>query len=389
MKFSEIVGHQEIKRRFIQTVNEQRIPHAQLICGHEGIGKLRLALAYAQYISCANRSESDSCGVCPSCVKYAKLTHPDLHFAFPIAKAHKEDVCNNYVYKFREMILTNTYFGLDDWMAFCFGDNKKQGTIYANESDEIIKKLSLKTYEAEYKIMIIWLPEKMNESFANKILKILEEPTEKTVFLLVSHQPNSLLSTIISRTQAIYVSPLSDADVAETLLMEKQFDISPEDAQRIAHIANGNALAAFRIAGDDEENFANFERFTQLFREAWRLGAGHVSADKKIQSLKDLRAWADGLSAKDVGREQQKKFLTYAQRMLRENFIMNLRQPELNYLTVTEENFSDKFSGFITERNIESMMTEFALAERQIEQNGNAKIVFFDLALKMLMLLKK
>jgi DNA polymerase-3 subunit delta' len=391
MKFSEIIGHQDIKQRLIQSVAEQRIPHAQLICGSEGIGKLRLALAYAQYISCTNRSVSDSCGVCPSCVKCAKLIHPDLHFAFPIVKSSTGDVCNHYLPQFREMVLTNNYFGIDDWMAFCFGDNNKQSIIYENESDEIIKKLSLKSYESEYKVMIIWLPEKMHESCSNKILKILEEPAEKTLFLLVSNQPDLLLTTIASRTQRIQILPLTDDEVAQTLLAEKHFELSPEDAQNIARIASGSALMAARIAStneEEEENTVNFERFTTLFRQAWMLGAGSIPQEKKQEALRVLRDWADALAPATVGRERQRKFLAYSQHLLRENFIMNLHQPALNYLTVTEENFAVSFSRFITERNIEPMMAEFALAERQIGQNSNAKIVFFDLALKMIMLLK-
>ncbi|MDR2853867.1 MAG: DNA polymerase III subunit delta [Prevotellaceae bacterium] len=391
MRFSDIIGHQDVKQRLIQSVVEQRVPHAQLFCGHEGIGKLRLAVAYAQYMACPNRSESDSCGVCPSCVKYSKLVHPDLHFVFPITKSSDKDVCDTYVGLFREMILTNDYFGLEDWMAFAFEDSKKQAYIFANESSEIIEKLSIKSYEAEYKIMIIWLPERMykDNAFGNKILKILEEPPQDTVFLLVSNQPNELLPTILSRTQLINISPVNVNEIAERLLSENQFDISEEDALRIARIANGSVLEAIRIVTDDEENRVNFERFTQLFREAWRLGAGQIPADKKLAALKTLRTWADDLAAVRVGREKQKKFLIYAQRMLRENFILNLQQPSLNYLTITEENFSERFAQFITERNIEPMVSEFALAERQIGQNSNAKIVFFDLALKMIMLLKK
>ncbi|MCL1868548.1 MAG: DNA polymerase III subunit delta' [Paludibacter sp.] len=386
MLFSQIIGHQQIKQRFIQSVTEQRIAHAQLISGREGIGKLHLALAYAQYISCTNRTESDSCGVCPSCVKYAKLAHPDLHFAFPYIKPEgsKTWICNDFLPKFREMILNNEYFGFDDWLDFSSDGSKKQGYIFANESEEIIRKLNLKSYESEYKIMLIWLPEKMyGDVVANKILKILEEPPEKTVFLLVSNQPNLLLPTIISRTQPVYVPPLAESEIAAALLVNENFNLTEQNALRIAHIANGSLLDAFKIAANDEENAANFERFTSLMRYAWCVGA-----KKKYSALKELRVWADEISAANVGREQQKKFLNYALQMVRENYIFNLSQPQINYLTATEENFAKNFSRFINEKNVEKMMDEFSLAQRQINQNANAKIVFFDIALKMIMMLK-
>jgi len=386
MFFSQIIGHQQVKQRFIQSVAEQRIAHAQLISGREGIGKLRLALAYAQYISCTNHTESDSCGVCPSCVKYAKLAHPDLHFVFPYVKPEgsKTWTCNDFLPQFREIILNNQYFGFDDWLNFSSDGSKKQGYIFANESEEIIKKLNLKSYESEYKIMIIWLPEKMyGDVVANKILKILEEPPDKTVFLLVSNQPDLLLPTIISRTQPVYIQPLTESEITSALLQNENCNLTQEIASQIAHIANGSALEAFKIAAEDEENAANFERFTSLMRSAWRVGA-----KKDYSALKELRAWADEISAPSVGREQQKKFLNYMQRMLRENYIFNLKQPKINYLTASEEDFSKNFARFINEKNVEKMMNEFSLAERQINQNANAKIVFFDIALKMIMMLK-
>ncbi|MDR1652476.1 MAG: DNA polymerase III subunit [Prevotellaceae bacterium] len=387
MQFSQIIGHQQIKHHFIQSVTEQRIPHAQMISGREGVGKLRLALSYAQYISCTKRTESDACGVCPSCVKYAKLAHPDLHFVFPYPKPEgsKTWVCNDFVQQFREMILKNEYFGIDDWNSFiASGDSKKQSYIFAGESEEIIRKLNLKSYESEYKIVIIWLPEKMfGDIVANKILKILEEPPAKTVFLLVSNQPDLLLPTIISRTQPVYVHPLTESEIVQVLLKNGVSGIAQEHLQRIAHIADGSALNALKIAANDTDNAAHFENFTNLMRAAWRCGA-----KKEYGALKDLRTWSENIAATG-GREQQKKFLNFAQKMLRENYMFNLNQPELNYLTLGEETFCAKFARFIHEKNVEKMMDEFALAEQQINQNANPKIVFFDLALKMIMMLKE
>ncbi len=385
MQFSEIIGQQEIKNRFIRTVTEQRIPHAQLLRGPEGVGKLALAIAYAQYICCENRGETDSCGVCPSCVKYKKLAHPDLHFVFPVIKPTGKSsvVCDDFIADFRAMILENHYFSVNDWYARISGD-AKQGMIYGNESQEIIRKLNLKTYESEYKVMIIWLPEKMNLTCANKLLKILEEPPEKTVFLLVSNTPDEIISTILSRTQHVNIPKLTDDDIVVALLKDSNLEITQHDALNVARISNGSYLSALSILGEDDENKLNFERFVMIMRLAWQVGNR-----KDHTSLKTLKKWSDEMALASVGRERQKNFLAYAQRMTRENFILNLQHPELNYLTSYEFDFSRKFSPFIHERNVEDLMAEFALAERHIEQNVNAKMVFFDLVLKLIMLLKR
>jgi DNA polymerase-3 subunit delta' len=385
MLFSEIIGQQEIKTKFIRTVSEQRIPHAQLLRGPEGVGKLALAIAYAQYICCENRTATDSCGVCPSCMKYRKLAHPDLHFVFPVIKPSGKTscVCDDFIADFRKMVLRNSYFGLNDWYASISGD-AKQGLIYSNESEEIVRKLSLKTYEAEYKIMIIWLPEKMHVTCANKLLKILEEPPEKTVFLMVSNAPDEIITTILSRTQHIHVPRLSDDEIVQALLKNNELEVELDAAKYAAHIANGSYLNALSVLNEGDENKQNFERFVMIMRLAWQVGN-----KKDHASLKTLRKWSDDMAAASMGRERQKNFLIYAQRMTRENFIRNVQQPDLNYLTSTETEFSQRFSPFINERNVEDLMSEFALAERHIEQNVNAKMVFFDLTLKVIMLLKR
>lgn len=385
MLFSEIIGQHDIKKRFIRTVSEQRIPHAQLLRGPEGIGKLALAIAYAQYICCENRTETDSCGVCPSCVKYKKMAHPDLHFVFPIIKpaGRQTVVCDDFIAGFRKMVLEKMYFSVNEWYAEISGD-AKQGLIYSNESEEIIRKLSLKTYESEYKIMIIWLPEKMHDTCSNKLLKILEEPPEKTVFLMVSNEPDQLISTILSRTQHVHVPRLSEDEIVQALLRNNELEIESDEAAYAAHIANGSYLNALSILSEGDENKQNFERFVMIMRLAWQVGN-----KKDHASLKTLRKWSDEMAMASMGRERQKNFLSYAQRMTRENFIRNMQQPELNYQTSPEAEFSHKFSPFINERNVEEMMNEFALAERQIEQNVNAKMIFFDLVLKVIMLLKK
>mgnify|MGYP001172887295 CR=1 FL=1 len=385
MQFSEIIGHQDIKNRFVRSVLEQRIPHAQLLYGTEGVGKLSLAIAYAQFICCENRGATDSCGVCPSCVKYEKLVHPDLHFVFPVIKpsGRSSVVCDDYISDFRSMVLTNPYFSVNDWYQRISGD-QKQGLIYSNESEEIVRKLNLKTYESEYKIMIIWLPEKMHESCANKLLKILEEPPEKTVFLMVSNSPDEIITTILSRTQHIHIPKLTENDIVLGLLRHPDMEISQHDALNISRISNGSMLNALAVLNEGDESKQNFERFVMIMRLAWQVGNR-----KDHASLKTLKKWSEDMASAAIGRERQKAFLNYAQRMTRENFIRNLQQPDLNYQTTYEADFSQKFSPFINERNVEDLMAEFALAERHIEQNVNAKMVFFDLVLKIIMLLKK
>ncbi len=384
MFFSQIIGQDEVKHRFLRSVQEQRIPHAQLIAGHEGVGKLPLALAYAQYICCENRQETDSCGVCPACVKFAKLSHPDLHFVFPVIKpAGKSTVaCDDFLNDFRNFVLRNPYFNVNGWFEE-MGDSGKQGMIYSNESEEILRKLSLKTYESEYKIMIIWQPERMHNSCANKLLKILEEPPAKTVFLLVSNTPDGVLPTIQSRSQRIHVPPIETLQIEQALT--QKYQCTANEAQYIARLANGSYLKAEQIALQTEEDKTHFDNFALLMRSAWGI-RNFKDLDKKGDSLLTLRKFSEDMAK--IGRENQKSFLTYAQRMIRENFIYNFHQQDLNYLSPSEQQFSVNFSPFINENNVIGMMDELALAERHIEQNVQAKIVFYDLALKIIMLLK-
>ena len=382
--FSNIIGQQAIKERFIRSVREQRIPHAQLLHGVEGVGKLSLAMAYAQYICCKNKSETDSCGVCPSCVKYKQLAHPDLHFVFPVIKPPGKStvICDDYLQDFRKMFIESPYFGLDDWYER-IGDGAKQGMIYSNESSEIIRKLSLKTYESDYKVMIIWMPELMHESCANKLLKILEEPPAFTVFLLVSTNPDANLTTILSRTQHLKVPRLNESEIISALTSQYP-DSVVDDIRNAAHVSEGSFLKARKLLNETKEMTLNYERFVEIMRKAWMVGN-----KKDHASLKVLKKWSEDMASADLGRERQKKFLTYAQRILRENYIFNLQQTDLNYMTDYETGFSANFSPFINERNIEDLMAEFSLAERHIEQNVNAKMVFFDLVLKVIILLKR
>ncbi len=382
--FKNIIGQQAIKERLIRSVHEKRIPHAQMLHGPEGVGKLGLAVAYAQYISCKKRSETEACGVCPSCVKYQQLAHPDLHFVFPVIKPPKANtvVCDDFLPKFRETFINSPYFSLHDWYDI-IGDGAKRGLIYSNESSEILRKLSLKTYESDFKVMIIWHPELMHETCANKVLKILEEPPANTVFLLVSNNPEENLTTIISRTQQLKVPRLPEEEIVAGL---KQNNPTADDTQILnaARIAEGSYLRATKLLNDNTEMKNNYEQFIELMRKAWLVGNR-----RDYEALRNLKKWSEEMASADVGRERQKKFLIYSQKMLRENYIYNLKQSDLNYLTDYENSFSKNFSPFINETNVEDLMAEFSTAERQIEQNTNSKMVFFDLALKIIMLLKK
>ena len=308
MLFKDIIGQEATKRQLRQAVREGRIPHAQLFTGISGIGKLQLALAYAQYLNCPHRTEEDSCGTCPTCLQYQLLQHPDLHFVFPIVGS--DEVCDNFLEPWRKIILEQHYFDLDDWHE-ALGIENKQSMIYEKESGEILHKLSLKAYGDGYKIMIIWQPEKMNASSANKLLKILEEPAQKTVFILVSEHPEKLLSTIQSRVQTVQIPRLETETIAAAL---QQKGVSSVQANDIARIANGSYLAALKKANETAENQQELSDFIALFRDAYTVGVLQ-DAQKKYDSLKRLKQWS--LDMAGIGREKQKHFLQYAQQQVR------------------------------------------------------------------------
>ncbi|HOS84065.1 MAG TPA: DNA polymerase III subunit delta' [Bacteroidales bacterium] len=374
MLFSEIIGQTQIKQELLETVRNNRISHALLFYGPEGSGKLSLAIAYAQYINCEQKGEKDSCGVCPSCLKYNKLQHPDLHFVFPVAtntKVKKDPVSDNFIAEWREIFLQQPYMSLDMWLAH-IGVENKQGSIQREESREIMRKLNLKTYEAEYKVMIIWMAEKMNETCANKLLKILEEPPAKTLFVLISEHTEDLMATILSRTQIIRIPKIDDESMRQKLASD--FSVSGEDLETLVHNANGNYFKAFELMSFENSNSDFFNYFTQIMRLAY------------AKNLPELSTISETMAG--IGREKQKGFFEYALKMLRENFILNQKKQEIVYLYKKEKDFSEKFHSFINERNIAQLTKEFNEAHYHIERNGNAKIIFFDLFIKIMMLLR-
>lgn len=374
MFFKDVIGQEEAKQKFILEVKEGRIPHAQLLCGPEGVGKLPLALAYARYICCTNRGETDACGVCPSCVKFNKLVHPDLHFVYPVVKKKggKDVVSDDYIAEWRKFILNNPYFNLNHWLNEMNAGNT-QALIYAKESDEIMRKLNLKASEGGYKVMIIWLPEKMHIVCANKLLKLLEEPPARTVFLLISENPEQILQTILSRTQRFNIRKLDESAIIAAL--EQKYGLQPQDAINVARLANGNFIKAMETIHLSEDNKLFFELFVNLMR---------LSYQRKIREMK---LWSEQVAA--LGRERQKNLLAYCQRMIRENFIYNFHNRDLVYMSAEEMNFSSRFAPFVNERNVMGIMDELSEAEIHIEQNVNPKMVFFDFALKMIVLLKQ
>ena len=314
--------------------------------------------------------------------QFEHLQHPDLHFVFPIVGS--DETCDSFLEQWRGIILNKHYFDLDDWHQ-ALGVETKQSMIYEKESGEILRKLSLKPYGNGYKVMIIWQPEKMNITTANKLLKLLEEPPARTVFLMVSEHPEQLLATIQSRVQTVRVPRLETQIIAEAL---QQKGIDEVKANDLARIANGSYLAALKKADESEENQQELRDFIALFRDAYTVGV-LKDPQKKFESLKRLRQWSIDMADSKVGREKQKHFLQYAQQQVRENYIRNIGQPELNYQMEAERDFSVKFAPFIHNGNVEGIMNQLDLAERQIEQNGNAKMIFFDLCLQMIVLIKK
>ena len=371
MFFRDIVGHSELKSRLIEMVDSGRIPHAQLYTGAEGVGKLALALAVAQYICCEHREGGESCGRCPSCVQFAKLSHPDLHFVFPMATRDGVKVCADMVDTFRNVVSKNPYISLEEWMNEA--SDGKTVQIYAAEGEEIIRKLTFKPYQGQYKVMLVWIPEKMHEACANKVLKILEEPSPDTVFMLVSDRPDDVLGTIYSRCQRIAVPPIEAKDMVEVL--RKKFSVDEEEVAYLVKNAMGSWGRMLGLMKETEDARYDFELFVQMMRLAWNL------------DVKGIKNWTEQVAA--LSREGQIRFLQKAQRMIRENFILRLRNRELTYMNSAEMAFAAKFAQFIHEKNVVQIMEELALAEAQIAQNGNTKIILFHLEILLYKLLKK
>ncbi len=374
MKFNDIPSHESAKKRLISFVDNNRIPHAILLEGQNGIGALALARAFAQYIHCENKQNGDSCGKCPSCLQHQSFNHIDLHFSFPILKkqSSKPSISDDYIEEWKEFISDNIYVDIDKWLEF-LGNTNGQPKIYVEESTELIRKLNFTSHKAKYKIVLMWLPERMRDECANKLLKLIEEPHDDTIFILVSNNSQEILPTIYSRTQRIELKRLDENVIAEYLVTK--YSIDNNDAISIAHISEGNMLQAIKNIQLNTRNTLFFDLFVKLMRLSYQ------------RNVKELKIWSNEVAT--LGREQEIQFLTYCQRLIRENFIYNFNEKSLNYLNKDEAKFSINFARFITERNVIKLIETFNNALIDISGNANSKIVLFDMSIKTILLLKE
>ena len=364
MDFSEIIGQETVKSQLVQEIETGRLPHALMLYGPEGNGAYALALAIATRLLAVNESGE---------AMMKTLQHPDLHFSFPVFKKKEgAGTSDLFIEKWRTMVLNNPYISYSEWLDV-IGADTGQLLIYVDESINLIKKLSLKSNQGGYKIVIMWLPEKMNLQCANKMLKLLEEPPQKTLFLLISEDPEQILPTIRSRTQMIHVPKIAHEDMVRTLT--EQYHVRPADAQSITRISRGNMTEALRLISDASEWEEFFANYVELMRMAYQ------------RNVKGLKRWSEDIAT--MGREKEKRFLDYCQRMTRENFINNFHNPEIVYMDEKEQQFSKNFSPYINESNVIDIMNELALCQRDVIRNVNGKILFFDFALKMIVLIKK
>jgi DNA polymerase-3 subunit delta' len=362
MAFEQVIGQREAQERLMQMVDEGRLPHAIMLCGPQGCGKMALAMGFAKVLL----------GDSPM---LAKWEHPDLHFTYPTIKLpsmstdHKP-ISDDFASEWHELIMAGPYFTMTEWLEQMGGENQ-QAIITAGESDSLIRKLSLKSSQGGYKVSIIWLPERMNIECANKILKLLEEPPSQTVFIMACQEPDKLLETIRSRVQRIDIKRIADEDI-EKALHDKR-GLAEDVAYRTARMANGSWLKALEMLSADSENELFLDMFQTLMRLAYQ------------RKVKDLKTWSERMAG--MGREKQKRFLTYFLRLIRENFMYNFHQEELCYMNQREEDFAKNFARFVNEANILPISELANRAIRDIGQNANAKIVFFDMALQMIVLL--
>ena len=368
MQFSDIIGQEEIKKHLIQTVLENRVSHAQLFLGPEGSGSLALALAYAQFISCQDRQINDSCGECSSCRKYKKLIHPDLHFSYPFFRGGENEDSMPDQQEWRSMILGNPYFNLDEWRLRIDAQNK-QANINKAECMNILKRLTLKPFESEYKTMIIWLPEYLGNE-GNRLLKTLEEPSNKTLIILVAQNQDQIINTIISRTQLVKIPRLKNEDISK-FLMEKK-GISETKATSIAYLSEGNLSSALTFMLDGENDHL------QMFRE-W-MQFSYADAGLKIIDFTEKTA--------KLGRENQKNFLRYGINLIRESVLILSKAVNLVHLPKAEHDFINKFSGAISLAKAEAIIIELEKAHFHIERNANPKILFLDVSLQLVKILK-
>ena len=367
MTFGEVIGQREAQERLKQMAESGHLPHALMLCGPQGSGKMALATAFACYLL-------DN-GTPSAKAMLEKLEHPDLHFTYPTIKlpsmgSDHKPISDDFAKEWHELIMQGPYFTMDEWMQAMGGENQ-QAIITAGESDELVRKLSLKSSQGGYKVCVVWLPERMNIECANKLLKLIEEPPQQTVFIMVCEEPDKLIETIRSRVQMIDIRKTSNEDIQQALVERRGID--EEAARRISRLANGNWNKALEELQVGSENELFLDMYIMLMRLAYQ------------RKIKDMQKWSEQMA--NMGREKQKRWLTYFLQMTRENFMYNFQNEELTYMTQKEEDFARNFARFVNENNILPISDLANLAIRDIGQNANAKIVFFDFALQMIVLL--
>lgn len=381
MNFNRVIGQEGAKQRLRQLVDEERIPHALMFTGPTGSGKMALALAFASFLlgerwDGKSMLESNA-AIANAEAMLAKWQHPDLHFSYPTIKpkgagSDTKVTSDDYAKEWRQMLSDDPYFSLEQWMTLMKAE-KQQAVIFEAESDRLTRKLNMKSTLNGYKVSLIWLPERMNQTCANKMLKLLEEPPRKTVFLLVSEHPELLLETIRSRVQTFAVPRLDNEAIADALTTRRGIDA--QDAERIARVAMGNWLKATEEIDAGNENKEFFNLFVSLMRFAFK------------KDVRQLKAWSNAVA--DFGREKQKRLIAYMLQMVRENFMYNFHDPALCYMTKEEEDFAKNFSPYINERNVMLLQQRLQQMTRDIGQNANAKIQFFDFALETTIFIRK
>lgn len=381
MQFSEILGQDHIKNHLIKTASSGRIPHAQLFIGQEGSGTLPTAIAYAQYILCGNSGPDNENGNTSCNLKFQSISHPDLHFIYPTVTT--EDVKTkpkslDFIQNWRNFIQETPYGGLFDWYK-TLGVQNKQGEIRVEDAQEVLKSLALKSYEGGYKIMIIWMADKMNIAASNKLLKLLEEPSDKTIFILISENEESIIQTIRSRCQVLHFNGLSEQVIADALVSKE--NLEPNVALKIAHQAQGNYNKALHLIKNDEDEYPFEQWFVTWVRAAFK-AKGNAAA------IQDLITWSEQIAT--LGRESQKKFLEFCIEMFRQALLLNYQAPSLVYMEPKVEKFKlENFAPFVNGNNINDIFKELSDAMYHIERNGNAKIILTDLSIKLTRLIHK
>lgn len=374
MRFAEIPFHEEVKQRLREMVDSGHIPHALLLEGPQGCGKFSLARAMAQYIHCTARTaDGDACGRCPSCMQHASHSHIDTFFSFPVLKrkSGQTTLSDDYITEFRQFLIDSPYMDFEHWLSM-LGNPNGQPMIYVDEASALLERMNRTARQSQYKIVLMWLPERLQEAAANKLLKLVEEPYPDTLFIMVSDNAGEILPTILSRTQRVSVRRYTDDEV---LAIMQSTGTTQADAESIAGIADGNLNLALKLAGKDLSNTRYLDLFMELMRKAY------------LRRVGDLRKWS--IDVADMGREGSIRFYDYCARLVRENFILNIGDSRIVSMSPAEMEFSRRFSPYINVVNVERIFDTITAARNDTMLNGNGKIIAFDLAVKMILLIKQ